>query len=193
MKYLIGNRPELLNEHSLRALIKLIRATIRWHRDQKGDDRCWLDDFKVWQMAFDRITVLYFLNFDTGMAICRIYYAFRRSDKADPIPEDAIVDKRLWNADLDKMNAGELRLELEKLQTAIINHRDIEDRPRTFKDDRALYSVLPEKIPADFRLPAVEDFLGERKAPNAGCPSFWRSHGECLARCHKFHQWGPCL
>lgn len=191
MEYLLGNKPEILNEHELRVLIKLIRAVIRWHRDQKGDDRCWLDDFKVWQMAFDRITEVHFPDFETGMAICRVYYAYRRTDYPDPVPENAILDPRLWNADLTIMTIDELRVELEKLQTAIRTHRDISDRIRTFEDDRLLYLVLPEKIPADFRLPSEADFLGEHK--DRGCPAYWRSHEKCYTLCHQFDKWGPCL
>ncbi|HLC81031.1 MAG TPA: hypothetical protein VJH68_00055 [Candidatus Nanoarchaeia archaeon] len=31
------------------AAIVKIRTAIRCHRDQKGDERCWLDDYLVWK------------------------------------------------------------------------------------------------------------------------------------------------
>jgi hypothetical protein len=89
------------------------------------------------------------------------------------------------------MTREELALEHARLGAAILRHRDIADRPRTADDDRALYAVLPEKLPADFRLPPEDEFLGEAKAPHAGCPSFWRSHAACPAA-HDLHRWGPC-
>lgn len=35
----------------------------------------------------------------------------------------------------------------------IKKHRDIEGQERTLEDDQLLYDLLPEKMPADFRLP----------------------------------------
>ncbi len=79
-----------------------------------------------------------------------------------------------------------------RLEDGLRIHRDISGRPRTIEDDRVLYSVLPEKIPADFRLPPRSEFLGEVRSPHAGCPAFWRSHNGCSATRHDLHQWGPC-
>jgi hypothetical protein len=96
------------------------------------------------------------------------------------------------------MGHDKLLDELVKLQDAILAHREVGNKPRTVEDDRQLYRVLPEKLPADFRLPPKEDFLGEAKAPTAGCPSFWRSHfgcsgcGECAQKASDLHKWGPC-
>lgn len=66
-----------------------------------------------------------------------------------------------------------------------------DDTPGTADDDRALYAILPEKMPADLRLPPEDHFLGETKSPDAGCPAFWRSHDGCGPECN-LHQWGPC-
>lgn len=30
--------------------IMRLRSAIRYHRDQKGDDRCWLDDIKLYEL-----------------------------------------------------------------------------------------------------------------------------------------------
>lgn len=32
----------------LRQEVQNLRELLRWHRDQKGDDRCWLDDIKLY-------------------------------------------------------------------------------------------------------------------------------------------------
>jgi hypothetical protein len=122
---------------------------------------------------------------------CRNFYAHRRCDVADAMPAGAISDPVAWDEDLRPMTQPQLAKTLAALQAAIRKHRDVKDRPRNADDDRALYTILPEKLPADFRLPGEDDFLGEAKAPNAGCPSFWRSHKDCAGK-HNMHRWGPC-
>lgn len=175
-----------------RAIIER-RKEIRGHRDARMDDRCWADDYLIW--TFVEGLPLYlcqFPPFSDAMKKCVEFYNFRRSDTPDTATPEANFDKATWDNDLETMNASELINELVKIQEAICVHYEIGNRPRTTEDDRKLYSVLPEKIPADFRLPPEEDFLGENKAPNAGCPSFWKSHGRCETMCHNLHQWGPC-
>lgn len=169
------------------------RKEIRGHRDAKLDDRCWADDYLVW--TFVEGLPLYlcqFPPFNDAMKKCVEFYNFRRADTLDPIPTGANFDPATWDDDLKRMGASELLDELIKIQEAIYIHGTISGRPRTADDDRKLYSVLPEKMPADFRLPPEDEFLGETRAPRAGCPSFWRSHLTCRTLRHGFHKWGPC-
>ncbi|MBI4458052.1 hypothetical protein HY633_03765 [Candidatus Uhrbacteria bacterium] len=176
----------------LSAAIKKFRQSIRYHRDQKGDDRCWLDDYKLWALLEDtppKPTAL--PPHDEMMARCRDFFTHRRADAADPIPADAQADSQKWDDDLEVMSEESLRLELDRLMKAIAAHRDMKGRPLTLEDDRTLYKVLPEKLTADFRLPPEGEFLGEEKA-NAGCPAFWRSHASCPCKHHDIHHWGPC-
>jgi hypothetical protein len=163
-----------------------LRAAIRWHRDQKGDDRCWLDDFRVWACVEGSPAQPLRVP-DDAMAQCRAFFLHRNAAAPDIPPPDAGVP---GDDDIDDMTPAHLAAELARVQAAVRAHRDIA-RPRTAGDDRALYAVLPEKIPADFRLPPEGEFLGEARAPHAGCPSFWRSHGAC-AGAHDFSRWGPC-
>jgi len=37
--------PEQLKEEVLK-----LRGAIRYHRDQKGDDRCWVDDLRLYEL-----------------------------------------------------------------------------------------------------------------------------------------------
>ncbi len=172
--------------------ILTLRNAIRRHRDQKGDDRCWLDDYFVWACIPGSPTDPTTLpSFDAGMAECKKFFLYRRADETDEMPNDAIQDPQLWDADLKGMNGEQLQKTLETLQVAIKTHRDIHDRERSIHDDRALYSALPEKVPADFRLPSEEAFLGEQRS-DAGCPAFWRSHHACPSAEHNLHNWGPC-
>jgi hypothetical protein len=166
------------------------RAVIRAHRDAKGDDRCWIDDLAVWRMVdglpADAATLP---SFDEGMRRCAEFYRNRRAEAAD-VGDAAIASGA--DADIPGMAHADLVKCLTALQSAIRAHFDVKDRPRTLDDDRTLYAVLPEKVAPDFRLPPEGDFLGEGKAPHAGCPSFWRSHSGCTAERHNLHCWGPC-
>ena len=172
--------------------ISRIRGAIRQHRNQRGDNRCWLDDYLVWKTldedCGEPVTIP-----DDAMDRCRAFYEFRRSDTFDETSLGTSVDREhVSDADLEGMEGDDLMRELDRVTTQVRSHRDINGRPRTLDDDRALYAVLPDQSPADFRLPAEDKFLGEALAPRAGCPAFWRSHANCPTGRHDFHRWGPC-
>lgn len=169
------------------------RHAIREHRDAKGDDRCWLDDYKIWAMipgSFEAPVEP--PPFEEAMDMCRAFYKFRRATSPDVPGHEAVLDRQKWDNDLEQMDDAQLTEELVRVKTAIRRHRDCAGDPLTLNEDRQLYNILPEKIPADFQLPPQDEFLGEAKAPNAGCPSFWRSHATCKVKCHDLHKWGPC-
>jgi len=173
----------------MRERIGELRTVIRYHRDQKGDDRCWLDDFLVWKKVTGKdITEL--PTYEEGMAKCRSYFRLRSMKSLDPTLANAVIDPGKWDDDLATMDEEQLRRECLRIEQAIRKHDAIVGRERTVDDDRELYSVLPEKIPADFRLPCEKDFLGTTKT-SAGCPQFWKSHSSCSGE-HNLHQWGPC-
>ncbi|OGZ07767.1 MAG: hypothetical protein A3D65_01550 [Candidatus Lloydbacteria bacterium RIFCSPHIGHO2_02_FULL_50_13] len=180
-----------LGKRDAREAILERRKGIRNHRDQLGDDRCFLDDYLVWKWLSDAPTEPEKFTSEDGMKECVLFYEHRRTETSDPVSADAITDPAHWDDDLETMSLSDLHNELSRLQKALRTHRDIIGRSRTVADDRALYAVLPEKIPADFRLPPKEEFLGEARAPKAGCPAFWRSHDGCKG-CHNYHKWGPC-
>ena len=164
------------------------RALSRAHRDAKGDDRCWLDDPAVWAFTEGApVDAGPLPSLEEGMQRYRAFYPPRRAEQPD-----AGTHTQPHDRDLAAMTQAELAKCLTALQIAIRTHAQVKDRPRNLDDDRALYAALPEKTPADFRLPPEPDFLGEAKAPHAGCPSFWRSHQDCGAAKHDLHRWGPC-
>jgi hypothetical protein len=172
------------------------RKALREHRDATGDDRCWLDDYTLYTLV-EGLPNSAFVNsesLDSRMRECEMFWTQRRAEESDPVPEGAILEREKWDADLEGMTRLQLLRELVKLQEGISRHFFARYKGKGFvglDDDRNLYKLLPEKLPADFRLPPREDFLGEAQAPNAGCPSFWRSHQACPGRCN-FHTWGPC-
>jgi len=175
---------------SLHSQIKELRKAIRNHRDQIGDDRCWLDDYLVWNCIPEIKQVVKLPTYEEGMKRCRAFFKYRNANSFDGVPADAVLDQTKWDGDLVGMSSKGLTRELYKLENAIRKHYNITNRERTKKDDEELYSVLPEKIPADFRLPCEEDFLGTART-DAGCPQFWNSHKNCPGE-HNLHQWGPC-
>jgi hypothetical protein len=191
--WLPAEKPRLhdLSESKLRDAIFERRSAIRVHRDAMGDDRCWLDDYLVWGLVEGLpMEPPDAVRYDeSGMAMCRGFYRHRRAEDPDPVPADAILDADHWDDDIWRMSQTELVDELARIQSAIKAHH--ENSPVTIKEDRVLYAILPEKMPADFRLPPEEKFLGEALAPRAGCPSFWRSHAKCGEACD-LHKWGPC-
>jgi len=194
VRILLNESPILqLDAESILCQLKSGRAALRYHRDQKGDDRCFLDDYIVWAKLSESVHVFTILpRFEDAMHLCRMFHSFRNAIQADVIPDDVVIDSAQWDDDLMGNCEEELLAKLSVLHEAIRVHRDIISRPRTADDDRALYAVLPEKVPADFRLPSEAEFLGEACAAQAGCPAFWRSHMNCLRNVHNFHQWGPC-
>ena len=72
------------------------------------------------------------------------------------------------------MDREALAEEVLRLRRAVRSHRDEKGHDRCWLDDQTLYGVLPENKPADFDLPARDEFL-------ANCEKYWlcrQSHGE---------------
>lgn len=180
-----------MNE-STKETIRRIRASIYPHRAQRGDDRCWLDDYLVWRELSEPCDEPYEVP-DDAMERCHAFYELRRSETADIATVSPRIDTAHFDdADLEQMNEEALQEELARLTERIRSHRDIRGRKRTIDDDRRLYEALPDQQPADFRLPPRDEFLGEAGPPHSGCPRFWRSHADCQVGRHDFHRWGPC-
>ena len=185
---------------ALAQAIRECRLDIRYHRDQKGDDRCHLDDALVHRHLVDTVPETGVLPLVAERRLqCNDFFAFRQRP-GDPQPQspEAINDPAQWDHDLiaprDDRQAW-LVHELLRVFAAIRTHRDYNKQIfscRTWQDDVVLYEVLPEKLSADTRLPSREEFI-EGWGDSGGCPHFWRSHVSCPAARHNLHEWGPCL
>ena len=166
------------------------------HRDQKGDNRCWIDDVLVHRWISGSESDVKILPEALAMReLCSQFYEYRQNP-ADPLspPEDHIdlgsVDRDLYEHENDR---GWLLAEAARLGGVIKRHRDVGSRPRTYKDDAELYAeALPEKVIPYTRLPPREEFL-EGWGDRGGCPAFRRSHVDCSTSEHNLHQWGPCV
>lgn len=170
------------------------RRVLRWHRDQIGDDRCWLNDLKLYEVARVRHAFLNadpLIPFRNFIRFCEDFHDFCNSEQPLVIPNDAVLDPQHWDDDLEGKSNLELYDELEKLRSGILEYAQITNRPKTVADNQKLYNLLPEKLPADFRLPPKSKFL-DNDDPRKGCTNFWFSHADCSRRPCNLSQWGPC-
>lgn len=65
----------------------------------------------------------------------------------------------MTDKDLESLSKEELQQEILRLRTGIREHRDAQGHDRCWLDDIDLYNLLPEKLPADTKLPEREEFL----------------------------------
>ncbi len=71
-----------MNEAELRVEVAKLRETIRYHRDQKGDDNCWLDNKVLYNALPEKIDASPELPDKQLMMInCSKYYDCRKAGK----------------------------------------------------------------------------------------------------------------
>lgn len=184
-----------LSMSELRTEIAERRRILREHRDAKGDNRCWISDYSIFAFLEDSEPLTRPADhkefFEQFLRKCADFHRFNNATHLDPTPITAILDPAKWDVDISKMDYAELFKELMKLQTASFNLREISKRrPTTCDDYRILYQVLPEKIPADLRLPDVERFVGRSEIPTESCPNFLDSHKDCNPKTCNLFEWG---
>ncbi len=164
----------------MRELIVQLRQRIRYHRDQRGDDRCWLDDNYIYE-ALANAAPITLPSREVFMTKCRVFHEKRQ---AGPAP---LVTLGTGNSpdgepdsDLQKKNLAQLANELKKLLYGVREHKDIPDEQRTAADDAKLYALLPEGGSAAVTtLPEQPVFL-------ASCERFFASRDP---KHLKLHQW----
>jgi len=156
--------------------IRAIRKSVREHRDQVGDYRCWVDDEVLYHRTLPEL-----INKTPAVPskkdfadYCESYFCNRQdpSERETEIPLDSSVgplefhyDKSLDN-DLKNLGISELQSELDDWYSFINKHRLKGQRDRTFEDDKELYMRLPERKSAITKLPPKELFIG------GNCPAY---------------------
>lgn len=165
---------------ALCAEVLRLRQEIREHRDQRGDDRCWLDDVALHALLPDAPPALLELPpWEEMEKRCAAYFENRQCAACPhAIPPDAILDPREWDGDLENMTDEKILAETLRLRQGIRLHRDIGEK-RTAIDDEALCALLPEKLLADSRL------TGPRFLPS--CRNFWETRQGQNPQ--KLHEW----
>lgn len=167
------------------------RSILRESRDAKGDDRCFITDYLVEDFLIDTPVRPAFTAKEL-LRKCQQFYEYCGTHNKMPVaqPAPSHPNSDTWDDDLFDPNFDKLD-ELVKIQKAAEHFRDVAAfRHRSIIDYRRLYSILPEKIEADYTLPPMNEFLGVAK-PNAGCPHFMDSHANCGKSCN-LYKWGPC-
>lgn len=178
-------------------IILTLRKILRYILYQTGHDRCWI----MYQLIYCMLEgspplITKMPKKKTAMRKCKLFYEHNSTDTPDKIPSDAILDHRKWDEDIKLMKPDELKDHLVVIINAIKKHQSM-PYP-TVEGGRELFSMLPEKIPADFTLPNREEFLYGINAAgdllrNAGCEPFWDNHKNlCSKDHHDFEHWAPC-
>ena len=164
-----------IDTRKLRQQIVAWRDIIRWHRDQVGDDRCWLDDWRVYEVVLEEIKPQW-----PGVENCLILCHQYHTDRSSPLPprcRRGEVKKEL-DEDLRPLNHMELLVVMAHLYAVVNIHYKIGDGQRTKEDDLRLYAVLPDGILPDQRLPVWEVF-------QLGCEEFISTPD----REQRLHEW----
>lgn len=130
--------------------IVLYRAWLRYIARQKGNDRCWIDDHKLYWVVLGVEPPALLKDREACLQLCWQY--FRRRSEVFPPTERATPAGDL-DADLVGLDESALKLELQKIIDAVTAHYEKGIGRRTAEDDRCLVAVLPEDPAMDQRVP----------------------------------------
>ncbi len=149
----VGGDLNSMDKKQLRELVLRIRGDIRWHRDQRGDDRCWLDDIKLYENLPGYINP-YSQRVPPKVEFLRLCGVFQsnRQVPGEHVTHTESAQPRNADEDLDAMDKETLILEVNKLRNGIHTHLEKGEK-RGYADDAALYALLPERTKAITRLP----------------------------------------
>ncbi len=157
-------------------IIKL-RNIIRYHRDQKGNDRCWLDDETLYEPLPETADKAQALpTKEVFMEKCARFHSKRQApNQTKQISQEP---KQPTDQDIKEMTEDEQKKEIARLRQAIRLHRNIGNNKRSWQDDQRLYRALNENTDYDTTLPERETFL-------TSCDRFFSSGGKPP----KLHNW----
>ncbi len=168
-----------LNPENFRKEIIRLRNAIREHRDQVGDDRCWLDDVLLHGFLPDTpLPDNKLPSWEEMECKCRRFFEDRQCPSC---PHQALTSRKTaeeCDRDLAEMNDDALRQEGLRLRQGIHAHRDRTEK-RTYADDEQLYALLPDGVLGDTRL------TGDAFLPN--CRRFWETRQNQNPQ--KLHEW----
>jgi hypothetical protein len=171
---------ETMDASKLRDEVLKLRDAIRLHRDQRGDDRCWLDDVLLYKALPETVHSLTQLQpRDEFMLACEKFWCTRQCP-AEPAYAGQQTERRAYaDDDLAGKGLGALLGEAMHLRTGIRSHRDKGDA-RSWRDDATLYRLLPEKDPGITALPPKPVLLGN-------CQRYWQTRQSQHPQ--KLHEW----
>src|SRR4051812_29923249 len=124
----------------IRQQIVTSRKALRWHRDQRKHDRCWLDDWFVYEVILGIRLADYFPSFEACMTLCKQYHSER---SGPPIPHQDRAGEAEWDDDLKDLDIFGLITVHLTIVMAAIKHYTVGEGKRKRKDDFEFYAVLP--------------------------------------------------
>jgi hypothetical protein len=78
-KYPAGWRKDIIGLRQLEAENKKLKEAIAKHRDQKGDDRCWLDDQELYSVLGDQVAQTALPSKEVFLGNCAKYFECRQN------------------------------------------------------------------------------------------------------------------
>lgn len=174
------------NADQLRNDIKKWRHEIRWHRDQVGDNRCWLDDEKLYKSLPTKEGLQVAPSPDIFKKLCVEFWENRQCPTETTVVKMANDQNHpaavlSSDDDLVAMTLEQLQVEWQKLFEGVRVHQLVPRHERRWHHDKELYFLLPEKQLAVWRLPNRDCFL-------ESCEHFIES---CQKHPSKLHAWEP--
>jgi hypothetical protein len=154
----LETRPIREDDSQLQLEIIKLRRLIRYHRDQKGNDRSWLDDELLYESLPETASNIPVLaTKEAFMEKCTRFFERRQapSNTKQTLEETHAPS----DEDIKEMTLGDQKKEIARLIQAIRLHRNIGDNKRSWQDDKRLYQALNENTTYDTKLPDKETFL----------------------------------
>ena len=163
-----------LDQLALRNEIVKMRKALRYHRDQKGDDRCWLDDDLLYELMPETPPST-LLPSPAFMERCQRFHEARQCPEQVVNNASCTLDT---DEDLALMDDRQFLPEALRLRAAIREHRDAGEFVRDWRDDKKLYALLPDTTQSNTSLPSQVEFL-------ESCEWFFQTRTAPL----KLHEW----
>ena len=145
--------------HSDELKRKIIAAceAIVWHASQVGHDRCWLDDYHVYEVVLGIPLPLSLPKRETCLILCKQYYDARFDPRQTSPPALFVLD----NAYLDLMSEVDLEIEWQKIVAVTLVHYKVGDGLRSRDDDLRLYKVVSFDLAPNLIAPPKDEFERE--------------------------------
>lgn len=159
-------------EHWIRTRLRAYRNAIRHHRDQRDDDRCWVDDHLLYHVVLGLPDLSELPDKAEWMRRCGLFHG-RRSPGPFVAPHPPSPIHGDPDRDLETMGADTLEAMLKHLVMTVLEHH-ARGEQKSWSDDIALYLVLPERYTPHSKsveLANCERFYECKRAEVArGCP-----------------------
>lgn len=92
--------------------IRQLENAVKKHRDQKGDDRCYLDDLELYKVLYDNVEPdLALPSKEVFLKNCERYFECRKNPNAEPIVDN--IQGR-WMTRLELLEIEQMKRKLKE-------------------------------------------------------------------------------